>query len=141
MPAQLVQKLEDHFTTMSDYALKAAESVTDQKQPGWLLPEGLIGDPATASTEITEAFSREELYTAWTKATDSSSPGTYADIIVITAQQDCLAVAERAFRNRHLSRTRAFVHAAARLKSQSGNSGVFQGLQKSYLSTTIAAGT
>lgn len=141
MPAQLIRKLEDHFTTMSDYAKLAAESVTSQKQPGWLVPKGLTGDPASASTAITEAFSRKELYDAWSTATQSSKPGTYADIIVITAQQDCLAVAERAFRNRHLSRVRAYAHAAARLKSQSGDSGVFQGLQKSYLSSTIEAGT
>lgn len=138
---QEADKFSKHLQRSADQAGEAADAICTSGQPEWMLPDGFVGDPQVNSAAVTEAFSRSQLYDMWSTATDAKDPGTYADIIAITAQQDCLAVAERAFRSRHLSRIRAFSHAAARLKAHSRSGGLFTGFQKAYVSKAIQAGT
>lgn len=57
--------------------------------------------------------------------TDDQSPGVVGDLIASVTQGDWLATQERAFRQRHATKVRASMHAAARRYGHGHEAGLF----------------
>jgi hypothetical protein len=76
---------------------------------------------------IASAFDRKENAEDMQKITaDAGESGVAGDLIATVLQADYLAVQERAFRARHMTRVRATIHRAGRNYGQGHNAGVFK---------------
>lgn len=88
---------------------------------------------------ISQAFSRDELDEDFLKVIDPANPGVIGDLVSISLQGDWLATMERAFRARHQTPVRAWMHAAGRRKGHGHNAGVInQGLLR-YVENLLQA--
>ena len=89
--------------------------------------------------DISKAFSREELEADFLKAIDLEAPGVSGDLISISVQGDWLATQERAFRSRHQTPIRAWLHALARRKGQAHDAGVIRRGLLGYVENLLQA--
>lgn len=110
----------DNFSTqlrsLAEQNEAAALAVMQSRRPTWFRPAGWNGNPFDIPG-MKEPFSRKQQETEFRKAVaDPDSPGTTADLEMVSVQGQTLQVMERAFRLRMASPLRNRLHAAARLR-------------------------
>ena len=95
------------------------------QQVRWCRPPGWNGDPHDLAG-MAEAFSRQHSNDDFLEATkDQEASGVTGDIVLTTTVIDYMSCAERAFRMRFLSRTRATAHMLGRKKQHGEQTGTF----------------
>lgn len=126
--------------TLADEEQKARIK-TDQS--AWMIPELKDWDGNLFDWEgMAEAFKREKANEQFEDAhKEGTAPGVGADSIVTTLQVDYLAIMERAFRARHLSRRpRTIIHAMGRKRGHGHNEGTLTQSALEFIHNTIKQG-
>lgn len=117
--------LEAALKSLQDQAQAEQEARLQGNQAKWMMPpsNNWSGDLFDVQG-IEQAFDRNITNDAFTAAiADPSAPGTTGDLVAASLQVDYLAVMERAFRSRHLTRARAMCHAMGRKTGHGDNKG------------------
>lgn len=125
---------------LQDTAKYQAEAITEQADPIQPIVDRNKWDGDLFNLEdISKAFSREELDEDFLKVIDPANPGVIGDLVSISLQGDWLATQERAFRARHQTPVRAWMHAAGRRRGHGHDAGVIrQGLLR-YVENLLQA--
>ena len=123
--ADIRDTFNEQLLRMQKLAEDAGKSTRGEGQRQWMTPEkkGWSGDVLDIKT-IGEAFKRDQNHEDFIKALTGN--GVVGDLMVSQLQGEWLAVAERSFRARHMSRPRAAMHAAARLYGHGHAQGLFK---------------
>lgn len=129
-----VAEVRDRFLKQAiDNIQKSAEKLfkhfTDQQAPQQPLVDKAEWDGDLFNLEdISKVFDRTELEEDFLAVIDKDQPdkGVIGDLMNISTQGDWLATLERAFRSRHSTPIRAWMHAAARRRGQANNGGVIK---------------
>lgn len=104
-----------------------AKAITQGLAPAWHIPVGWPGNLDDWEA-MAKAFDRAKLNELTAQAqSDAKNPGVAGDIILGTLQIDYLACAARAFHARYAPKPRRLMMAAARLKGQGEQEGVYKG--------------
>lgn len=114
--------LQKQLTSLSTQAAAEQTARLQGSQAVWMIPElnGWSGSVFDLQG-MAMPFDRSQSNAWFTQATKTpGSPGTSGDLVITTTQIDYLAVMERSFRARYMTRTRAMCHAMGR-KSGHGN--------------------
>lgn len=140
-----VSEVRNRFMTqgikaLQDTAKFQAEAIIEQADPLQPLVDRNEWDGDLFNLEdISKAFSREELDEDFLKVIDPANPGVIGDLVSISLQGDWLATMERAFRARHQTPVRAWMHAAGRRRGHGHDAGVInQGLLR-YVENLLQA--
>lgn len=117
--ARVVSSLGTNFGGLVDDLIASAEATTEVchelKAGAWHAPKNWDGNPLTDIVEkMNKAFDRTQENDFFVDATkQADNPGAVVDLHVSQLQVDAIAIRERAFRRRHLSRCRSVVLAGA----------------------------
>lgn len=125
---------------LQDTAKYQAEAIIEQADPVQPIVDRNEWDGDLFNLEdISKAFSREELDEDFLKVIDPANPGVIGDLVSLSLQGDWLATQERAFRARHQTPVRAWMHAAGRRRGHGHDAGVInQGLLR-YVENLLQA--
>jgi len=120
-------------------AASHVQALTGEGTRQWQVPKDYTGDLLDVAKLHQPSFDREEINTNYKEVMqDPASPGTVGDVIGLKSQMDQVATEERAFRVRHSSVVRSFVHAGGRRFGQA-NGRMFDNIQD-QAAKMIAAG-
>jgi hypothetical protein len=132
---RIVSSLGANFVGMVEDEVRAAQQAEQTLRfltppsgaDGWDQPQKWKGNPLTdIEGPMNEAFDRQEENRFFTDATtDALSPGAVVDIMASQIQVDSIAIRERAFRRRHLSRCRAAALVSSRVAFHAEATGTF----------------
>jgi hypothetical protein len=134
------ERYQVQMTQLKNLAGDAEKALNNEGQPSWMLPErngwdgNLFDIPG-----MKEPFDRREMYDDFVDVVkDASSPGVTADLTAIQLQGDFLAAMERAFRERHKTKIRCNVQAAARQMGH--NQAVLETMMTGYIQRQLTKG-
>lgn len=121
-------------------AAAAVQALTGAGVRQWQVPADYTGDLLDVPKLHKPSFDREEINTNYKEVMqDPANPGTVGDVIGLKSQMDNVATEERAFRIRHSSVVRSFVHAGGRRYGQA-NGRMFDNIQDQAAKMILAGG-
>lgn len=140
-PATLKESFNKQVDRLIERAKDTHKAITEAQPESvkWNYPTDWEGDPVTDLDEMHEPFNRDEANQDFIDAIKTPNTGKSGDLIVSTIQVEYMAIQERAFRLRHLTRVRAAIHAAARMKSHSEKGGLFERNHRGFLERILKA--
>lgn len=116
---QAIENLQQ--SAAAEAAALAGQGVPQQHR---ITPSGWSGDLFDLAG-LTNVFSRAEIEEDFLAAIrDAAQPGTVGDLMACQLQGDYLAMQERAFRARHQTPQRLYLHAVARRRAHGHPGGV-----------------
>jgi len=132
MVAKSVSEVRKRFAEQGINALQSSASnqvkdVIDHEPPQQptVSKNGWDGDLFNL-VGMSQAFERDELDQDFLAVIDPTSPGVSGDLISLSVQGDWLATQERAFRSRHQTQLRSWMHALARRRGHASDAGVIR---------------
>ena len=139
----MIASIHDRFylnvQALRTAAAAAATSLRLLGQQSWSIPDpgGWSGNPLDVPG-LTAAFDRRQIDTEYT--TLLGTTGKVGDCASLRLQSAHIAARERAYRTRHCSFVRSFLHASARHAGRAHPLGAFQGIHVGQVQSLIIRG-
>ena len=125
---------------LREQADKQVKSLKGDGPRPWQVPKDYTGDLLDVPQLHKPSFDREEINTNYKEVMqDPANPGTVGDVIGLKSQMDNVATEERAFRMRHSSVVRSFIHAGGRRFGQA-NGRMLDNIQDQAAKMILAGG-